>query len=146
MKVMRAIAAAAALGLIGLSAGAEAQQQFNGRWSVLILTERGECDRAYRYPIAIENGRVRYAGEAGFNITGQVGANGAIQGNIAQGDTRANVRGRLSGGAGSGTWTVVTLKGKAKKGLTVDEVHEMLVAAGYQRNGVDQIELDRLPY
>jgi hypothetical protein len=34
---------------------------------------------------------------------------------------------------GSGTWTVITLKGKAKKGLTVDEVHELLAAAGYTR-------------
>ena len=35
-------------------------------------------------------------------------------------------------GKGS-TWTAITLKGKAKKGLTVDEVHEMLTAAGYAR-------------
>jgi len=34
---------------------------------------------------------------------------------------------------GSGTWTVITLKGKAKKGLTVDEVQELLAAAGYGR-------------
>jgi hypothetical protein len=34
---------------------------------------------------------------------------------------------------GSGTWNVITLKGKAKKGLTVDEVHELLTAAGYTR-------------
>jgi hypothetical protein len=47
---------------------------------------------------------------------------------------------------GSGTWTVITLKGKAKKGLTVDEVHDLLTAAGYTRNGVDQRELDQLPY
>ena len=34
---------------------------------------------------------------------------------------------------GSGTWSVITLKGKANKGLTVDEVHELLAAAGYAR-------------
>jgi len=34
---------------------------------------------------------------------------------------------------GSGTWNVITLKGKAKKGLTVDEVHELLSAVGYTR-------------
>src|SRR2546430_9594065 len=34
---------------------------------------------------------------------------------------------------GSGTWTVITLKGKGKKGLTVDEVHEVVSAAGYTR-------------
>ena len=34
---------------------------------------------------------------------------------------------------GSSTWNVITLKGKSKKGLTVDEVHELLTAAGYGR-------------
>jgi hypothetical protein len=34
---------------------------------------------------------------------------------------------------GSSTWTLITLKGKAKKSLTVDEVHELLAAAGYAR-------------
>ena len=34
---------------------------------------------------------------------------------------------------GSGTWTVMTLKGKAKKGLTVDDVHELVADAGYMR-------------
>ena len=34
---------------------------------------------------------------------------------------------------GSGTWNVITLNGKAKKGLTVDEVQELLAAAGYAR-------------
>jgi hypothetical protein len=100
--------AAAAAGLVGiaLSSGAEAQQKFDGSWSVLVLTERGDCDRAYRYPIAIQKGRVRYAGDAPFNISGQVAANGAVQGSIQSSQGRADVRGRLSGAAGTGTWTV----------------------------------------
>jgi len=31
------------------------------------------------------------------------------------------------------TWTVIPLKGKAKKGLTIDEVQELLATAGYTR-------------
>src|SRR5687768_13108691 len=52
--------AAAATGsvLLALSGAAEAQQKFDGRWSVLLETQRGECDKAYRYPVAIENGIV----------------------------------------------------------------------------------------
>src|SRR5439155_24286799 len=34
---------------------------------------------------------------------------------------------------GSSTWNVITLKGKGKKGLTMDEVHEVVSAAGYTR-------------
>ena len=104
MNVSRLIATGVAF--MALSGAAEAQQQFNGRWSVLIVTERGECDKAYRYPIAIENGQVRYAGEAAFTITGEVARSGAVQGSIAPGQTRANVRGKLAGDAGSGTWTI----------------------------------------
>ena len=28
----------------------------NGLWSVLIVTEEGECDRAYRYMVHLANG------------------------------------------------------------------------------------------
>ena len=29
---------------------------FDGIWSVVIVTQKGACDRAYRYPIRIRNG------------------------------------------------------------------------------------------
>ncbi len=29
---------------------------FDGLWSVLIVTEKGDCDRGYRYPIRIARG------------------------------------------------------------------------------------------
>ncbi len=94
------------LSMTALNGAAQAQQQFNGRWSVEVVTERGECDRAYRYPVAVENGRVRYAGDAPFEINGRVAANGAVQGSIVapQGQGRAEVRGKLDGGWGTGTW------------------------------------------
>ena len=102
----RLAAGATRLSAILLSGGAQAQQQFNGRWSVEVVTEKGECDRAYRYPIAVENGRVRYAGEAGFTINGQVAPNGNVQGSIIYGENRANVRGKLEGNFGTGTWSI----------------------------------------
>ena len=52
---------------------AAGQASFDGGWSVLIVTEKGTCDRAYRYPVKIENGSVGYAGSASFNVTGKVG-------------------------------------------------------------------------
>jgi hypothetical protein len=106
MIVTRWAAALIGVSVFWLSTGANAQAQFNGSWSVLVVTESGNCDKAYRYPVAVENGRVRYAGEAPVSISGQVGRNGAVQGSIAGGGNRANVRGRLSGGSGSGTWTL----------------------------------------
>jgi hypothetical protein len=87
-----------------ISEAASAQQQFNGTWSVEVITEKGSCDRAYRYPVAIENGNVRYAGPESFNVSGSVNARGSIRGSISRGVAQANVLGTLSGSTGSGSW------------------------------------------
>ena len=78
--------------------------KFNGKWSVQVLTEKGDCERVYRYPIAIQNGVVRYDGPEDFGASGSVAANGAIRGSITRDTLRADVTGRLSGGSGAGTW------------------------------------------
>jgi len=88
--------------------GTEAQAQvrkFDGTWSLEVVTEQGNCDRAYRYSILIENGRARYGGPEAFDVTGQVRSSGAVSGSIAHGTDRANVTGRLQGAYGTGTWT-----------------------------------------
>lgn len=111
--------AAAGLAVILMSSGgAFAQQQFNGTWSVEVVTEKGECDKAYRLPVVIEGGRAS-SGQEGFNANGSVAANGAVQGSIARGSTRANITGRLSGSTGSGTWT--TEGGRGCSGRWVGE-------------------------
>jgi hypothetical protein len=76
----------------------------DGNWSVLIITEKGDCDRAYRYPLAVADGQVRYAGESGANVSGTVAAGGAVKVSIRMGDKGANGTGHLSGSAGAGTW------------------------------------------
>ena len=106
MRVSGFAAVAAGLVFLAPSGAAQAQQTFDGRWSVLLETQKGECDKAYRYPVAVENGIVRYVGEAGFNATGKVGSNGSVQGSVSIGQTRASVNGRLTGSSGSGTWVL----------------------------------------
>jgi hypothetical protein len=71
----------------------------------MIITERGEaCDRAYAYPIRIENGAVRYAGDFSIHLSGRVARNGAVRVTIARGSRRADGVGRLSRNFGCGTW------------------------------------------
>ena len=106
MRVIGFTAVAGGLVFLALGGAAQAQQKFDGRWNVLLETQKGDCDKAYRYPVAIENGIVRYAGDAGFNVSGKVGANGSVQGSVMAGETRASVNGRLAGASGSGTWTI----------------------------------------
>lgn len=96
-----------ATGAILFSNVAQAQPaKFDGNWSVEVVTEKGDCDKAYRYPVLIEDGRLRYGGSESFNVSGSVAANGAVQGGITRGSDRASVQGRLSGGNGSGSWTI----------------------------------------
>src|SRR5438105_7721018 len=84
---------------------ASGKQSLDGNWSVLIVTEQGKCDRAYRYPVRISNGSVGYAGETSFNVSGNVGANGAVTVTVSRGGQSAKGTGQLSASVGSGRWT-----------------------------------------
>ena len=76
---------------------------FDGNWSVLIVTERGTCDRAYRYGISIRSGYVYYGG-GGVNFTGHVAANGTVNVRVTSGGAFADGSGRLSRNVGQGVW------------------------------------------
>jgi hypothetical protein len=103
--------AAAAMVLAGSPEPVKAQAGTDGSWSVLIITETGECDRAYRYGIRIKGGKILYDGEAGVSFTGQVDSNGQVAATVQRGEQSATGSGRLSGSKGAGTW-----KGKSNTG------------------------------
>jgi hypothetical protein len=79
---------------------------FDGLWSVLIITEKGNCDRGYRYAVRIKGGRVGHAdpGGSSFRISGSVAGGGAARVSVARGDQSAAGSGRLSLNGGSGRW------------------------------------------
>jgi hypothetical protein len=83
-----------------------AQARYDGLWSVLIITERGTCDRGYRYPLRIARGRVGHADPASssFTIRGRVGSGGGIRVSVSRGQDSAHGSGRLSRSAGAGRW------------------------------------------
>ena len=108
--ISRAIPTLAGAALLAASAvpaagPAFARTSFDGTWSVLIVTHKGTCDRAYRYPVKIANGAVGYAGDAAFTVSGKVAANGAVTVMVARGSQSASGSGRMSATDGSGTWT-----------------------------------------
>jgi L,D-peptidoglycan transpeptidase YkuD (ErfK/YbiS/YcfS/YnhG family) len=84
---------------------AEAVPNYDGLWSVVIVTEQGLCDRAYRAPIRITKGTLANAGSGAFTITGKVGKNGVVTVMVSQGDKSATGTGRLSGNTGTGSWS-----------------------------------------
>ena len=87
---------------------AGSKASFDGHWSVLIVTEKGTCDRAYRYPIKIQNGMVDYAGNASITVTGQVGANGTVTVSVSRDRQSATGTGRMSDSDGNGTWAAAS--------------------------------------
>ncbi len=76
----------------------------DGDWSVLIITEKGDCDRGYRYGLKVANGRVSYRGDGSVNLAGTIASNGAVNVSIKVGDKGASGTGRLSASSGTGTW------------------------------------------
>ena len=84
---------------------AQAKTNFDGNWSVVIITEKGTCDRSYRYPVKISDGSVGCAGEASFDVSGRVNPNGKVTVTVSRGDRSASGSGQLSGDSGTGSWS-----------------------------------------
>ncbi len=83
---------------------AQARTPYDGAWSVLIVTDAGTCDRAYRYALRIENGRVYYD-DPSFNVSGQVDGRGRVSVRLSAAGQQASGSGRLSGSYGNGRWS-----------------------------------------
>jgi hypothetical protein len=83
---------------------ASAQRAYDGNWSVLIVTQQGNCDRAYRYGVSIRSGSVNYDGGV-VNFTGRVAANGTVRVRVSSGNAFADGTGRLNRSAGQGRWS-----------------------------------------
>ena len=109
---LRSIFATAAVALLATSravpTGAFAAPRahagnFDGSWSVVINTLRGDCGSGLRYGVRIVGGRV--VGEnGGYSVAGAVAPNGAIRVMVAEGGRSASGTGRLAGNSGGGVW------------------------------------------
>jgi hypothetical protein len=86
------------------AAAAPAVAQFDGTWSVSIVTDSGECDRGYRYALHIANGKISYDNPS-FDISGQVNPRGQVRVVVKAGSQQAIGIGRLSRDYGVGTWS-----------------------------------------
>jgi hypothetical protein len=92
-------------GALGAAVPAAATPSYDGQWSVMIVTQKGTCDAAYRYPIRIANGALLNDGPSLITVSGKVGGNGAVTVMVSAGDKSANGTGRLSGKTGAGSWS-----------------------------------------
>jgi hypothetical protein len=77
--------------------------QFDGNWSVSVITDAGTCDRGYRYALRIVGGRIYYDNPS-FDVSGQVNARGQVQVTVRAGGQEAVGYGRMSRDYGEGLW------------------------------------------
>jgi phage tail sheath gpL-like len=103
LKMTAAAVLSLGFALAGPAATANAATH-DGNWSVLIVTEKGTCDKAYRYSVAVANGQVRYQGDAAVNFNGTVDQHGVVKVSIRLGEQGASGTGRLAKDSGTGKW------------------------------------------
>jgi len=100
----RGLALSAAV-LIAAAVPAIAATTYDGLWSVVIVTEKGACDRVFRYPIRISNASLVNAGDSAVTIKGTVRDNGSLTVTVSDGSKNVIGSGRLSGAVGAGSWS-----------------------------------------
>ena len=77
--------------------------QFDGNWSVSVITDAGTCDRGYRYALHIMNGRIYYD-NPNIAVSGAVNARGQVSVVVRAGGQEAVGTGRMSRDYGEGRW------------------------------------------
>jgi hypothetical protein len=85
---------------------------FDGEWSVLIITDSGPCGQTYRYGLRIAAGQFYYEGGMGAALSGRVDRSGNVRVSLRQGDSVAQGTGRLSRSAGAGRWQGTSPSGR----------------------------------
>lgn len=80
-----------------------AATSFDGYWSVLIVTDRGSCQPAYRSAVTIANGQVS-GGDGMASVYGRVANSGAVSVVVNSGAQSARASGRLGRSSGGGSW------------------------------------------
>jgi hypothetical protein len=95
------------LALLAIAAPGSARPlapSYDGRWSVVIVTDAGTCDHSYRYGLVVSRGRISYDGDSGVMVSGGVDPRGRVSVSLRYGEAAAQGSGRLSGSDGGGRW------------------------------------------
>jgi hypothetical protein len=100
-------AMAAAAALVAAIPSAAPAANYDGAWSVTIITQAGNCPSSLRYGVRVARGRV-YGDDQSYQVNGTVAANGATRVMVSEKGQSASGTGRLSGNTGAGRWRTST--------------------------------------
>ena len=102
--VSKSLFAAATLAVLAVSGAAPAQAgRYDGTWTTVFATSRGNCSSGYSVPFLVRGGRVSSAG--GGHVSGSVSPTGSVAVAVAVGASHASGGGRLAGNSGYGRWS-----------------------------------------
>jgi hypothetical protein len=76
---------------------------YDGTWSVVVQTTRGDCPVALRAGVRIVAGRL-LADDQAYAVEGRVSPDGSVRVKVSAGSQAAGGFGRLSQNAGQGLW------------------------------------------
>jgi hypothetical protein len=93
----------AAAFLLLCTCGSAVAAESDGRWSVLLVTEQGDCE-VYRWQVALQDGAVLPSANLPARPVGGVNARGHVDLRFVRGDETLAATGTLQGNAGAGTW------------------------------------------
>ena len=78
---------------------------YDGTWSTVFATTRGNCSSGYSVPFLVTGSRVSSAG--GGRVSGSINRGGAVAVQVSVGASKASGGGRLAGNSGAGSWSGV---------------------------------------
>ena len=99
LPVLAVLAAAAVPG----TASAAGRGGYDGTWTTVFATTRGNCSSGYSVPFLVTGSRVSSAG--GGRVSGSVNRGGAVAVHVSVGASKASGGGRLAGNSGAGSWS-----------------------------------------
>jgi hypothetical protein len=83
---------------------AHARTDFDGDWSIFIVTREGACDATLRYGVKVADGTVVNDGVSIAMVQGRVTPRGTVQVLVRSGSQWANGSGHLGRNHGGGIW------------------------------------------
>ena len=93
----------AAMLLISICGTAKAGSTYDGSWSILFVTQKGDCDSAYNFTVNVSNGVISHPNIIHFQ--GYVTNRGFVRASVTVHAKHASGSGRLGANSGRGTWS-----------------------------------------
>jgi hypothetical protein len=103
LPVFAALVAVAAPATADAATRVRAGRAYDGTWTTVFATTRGNCSSGYSIPFQVSGTRVSSAG--GGRVSGSIGRGGAVAVNVSVGASKASGGGRLAGASGAGSWS-----------------------------------------